>query len=152
MLKYKIKDPDARFWSKVLKTTTCWLWQRGKDKDGYGKFSIRGKDLRAHKYSYMLFNGVYPLNMLVCHTCDTPACVNPKHLFIGSHQDNVNDMISKKRNVYGTKCHNAKYSFKFISQVRNEARVYTQSYLSQKYQISKSTIQGWVSNRNRGIA
>lgn len=84
---------QKRFWSKVDKTSDCWIWLGLKDKDGYGKWS-QG---RAHRVSYELAFGLISSDDHVCHECDNPSCVNPDHLWIGTNQDNTTDRNEKKR-------------------------------------------------------
>lgn len=94
--------PEERFWAKVNKTTTCWLWTGSLTKPapiGYGRFHFNGRLILSHVYSYELHVGVVPSDMKVLHTCDTPACVNPDHLFLGTQQVNVLDMTTKGRGV-----------------------------------------------------
>ena len=86
-----------RFWKKVNKTPSCWEWQGAKNQQGHGMFGVNGKSMPAHRFS-ALINGFDITNKLVCHTCDNPKCVNPDHFFLGTHQDNVDDMILKGRN------------------------------------------------------
>lgn len=89
---------QSRFWSKVTRVEEgCWEWTGTKDKDGYGVFKIRPKMYRAHRMVYVMANDVDPGSLVVCHRCDRPDCVNPKHLFLGTAGDNVRDMISKGR-------------------------------------------------------
>lgn len=90
-----------RFWSKVAKTPGCWLWL-GKTQKGYGYFVVRvdGKEtpVRAHRFSWFLAHQAEPLpDAALMHTCDNPACVNPAHLVLGSHADNVADRVAKGR-------------------------------------------------------
>lgn len=89
----------ARFWSYVerLDDDDCWLWRKAVDKNGYGKFSASRHSLRAHRVAYFLSYGVDPLEQLVCHTCDTPGCCNPNHLFLGTNQENILDARDKGR-------------------------------------------------------
>lgn len=77
-------------------TATCWLWIAGQ-RFGYGGFWLEGKTRLAHRVSWVLHNGVIPEGMCVLHTCDTPLCVNPRHLFLGTYADNTKDCIEKGR-------------------------------------------------------
>jgi hypothetical protein len=94
---------ETRFWSRVLKTETCWLWtgwraRRPSGEDSYGKLYVtRSSWVKAHRYSYRLHNGDFPEDLHVLHKCDNILCVNPEHLFLGTQLDNMRDMISKDR-------------------------------------------------------
>lgn len=91
---YTTKD-ITRFWSKVDTSGNCWLWQAGTNEHGYGIFVLGRRKVRAHRFAYMLTYGSTDLN--VCHTCDTPGCVRPDHLFAGTQSDNMQDMTNKGR-------------------------------------------------------
>ena len=91
-------DPVTRFWPKVNKTGTCWLWLGATSRHGYGKMKNRDRRLVfAHRFAWQLEHGPIPEGMCVCHHCDVPACVNPAHLFLGTMLDNVRDMHAKQR-------------------------------------------------------
>ncbi len=77
----------------------CWLWIGSTDTSGYGIGKVQG-EVRAHRVSWTLVHGPIPIDMQVLHRCDTPACVNPEHLFLGTHQDNMADLRAKGR-AYG---------------------------------------------------
>jgi len=79
----------------------CWLWNGAKNWAGYGRLKFERSYFLAHRLAYAATKGVVPKGMRVLHRCDTPACVNPDHLFLGSQADNVRDMCSKGRH-WGT--------------------------------------------------
>jgi hypothetical protein len=89
----------ARFWSLVDRAdaTACWPWRGYVATNGYGVFSIGRLRVRAHRFSWMASRGPIPAGKEVCHRCDNAACINPGHLFIGSHQDNHLDSVRKGR-------------------------------------------------------
>lgn len=103
--------PEERFWRQVKKSDEangCWIWQGAKYGHGYGKFRLGRERKAAHRYSYQLHYGEIPNRQHILHHCDTPACVNPQHLYAGTHQDNMRDRTQKKREnpVRGSKhCH-----------------------------------------------
>lgn len=77
--------------------TNCWLWNRYVQSLGYGQAEVCGKIWLAHRLSWTVYRGVIPAGLLVLHRCDTPLCVNPQHLFLGTHQDNTDDRVAKGR-------------------------------------------------------
>ncbi len=88
---------EERFWSKVIKTDHCWIWNAGVTSAGYGSFYVNGKMCQSHRVIWELVIGPIPEGLFVLHSCDNPPCVRPNHLFLGTQQDNVNDMMRKKR-------------------------------------------------------
>jgi len=92
-----------RFWEKVDKRgpDECWEWRAARHKSGYGQFKYGGAMKQAHRVAWELINGPIPKGIWVLHHCDNPGCVNPAHLFLGTHQDNMADMDAKGRRWMG---------------------------------------------------
>ncbi len=99
--------PEIRFWKLVSKSQDCWNWTGFLTRDkggGYGLFRlVQGKETRAHRYSWTLHNGQIPDGLWVLHKCDNRKCVNPEHLYLGTHDDNMRDGVLRKRFRRGKK-------------------------------------------------
>jgi len=104
-----MSDKDRLYKMSIVDTETmCWNWigtLKGSDKlRQYGSITVGSrldgtrKQMSAHRFSYRVFNGEIPIGLFVCHKCDNPKCINPKHLFLGTRQDNIDDRESKGRN------------------------------------------------------
>ncbi len=95
---------EQRFWQKVDRHSPneCWNWTARRHRNGYGSLYIDGKEILAHRISFMLNVGPIPDGLCVLHHCDNRKCVNPSHLFLGTKQDNTIDMTQKGRNVFST--------------------------------------------------
>lgn len=79
----------------------CWFYGGTKNSKGYGFFRLYGKLVFAHRFMWELRNGPIPDGLCACHKCDTPQCVNPDHIFIGTHKENMQDSVAKGRNRHG---------------------------------------------------
>jgi len=89
----------SRFWSKVYKTNSCWEWLACKDKDGYGHFKLKNKNIAAHRVAYELINGKIPEELEIDHLCHNRKCVNPNHMETVTHKTNI------KRGSNATRTH-----------------------------------------------
>jgi len=132
-----------RFWNKILIIPfhDCWEWLAGKDKNGYGKITFNAKETRAHRLSYEIHYGVIPNGFFVCHKCDNPSCVNPKHLFLGSPLDNMQDMILKGRKITSPKL--SKTSVKEIRHKYAQGNI-SQIKLAKEYGVSQQVISAII--------
>ena len=86
---------DYRFWSRINKTETCWLWLGKPTSHGYGAIRANGERISTHRFSWEIHNGPIPDGLFVCHKCDVKLCVNPDHLFLGTNLDNQRDRAHK---------------------------------------------------------
>lgn len=102
----EISDKDLiRFMSKIkfFEKDKCWEWIGNKGYNGYGRFKLKRKMYFAHRLSYLISKGPIPKDLCVCHSCDVRHCINPDHLWIGTHADNMQDRDKKGRHNNGKK-------------------------------------------------
>lgn len=126
----------------------CWLWLEYVDqKNGYGRLTHNRKNYRAHRFSWELHRGEIPKSMLVLHRCDTPLCVNPDHLWLGTPADNSADMMRKRRHDdrTGEKHHLAKLTEKDVLAIRADTRMHTK--IAKDYGVVSQTIDGIKSRK-----
>lgn len=146
------KDYIDKFWSKVIKRESgCWEWGGNilkPYKNGnlpYGTFSvfIDGKQISymSHRLSWMITKGDIPEGMMVCHKCDNSICCNPDHLFIGTNDDNMKDMVNKNRQAFGEKAGRSKLVEEDVIKIRMRYKNgETSTLLGKEYGVSCSTI------------
>lgn len=131
----------------------CWDWSGCAPKNpGYGQFRYSMKIERAHRASWLIHYGEIPLGMHVLHKCDNPICSNPKHLFLGTHADNMRDSINKNRNGVigksGEQNHMSKLKYDDVQQIRELiASGVTHLEISKKYNVHVSRISDIKNNR-----
>jgi HNH endonuclease/Sigma-70, region 4 len=134
---------QCRFMYYVEKTDTCWLWTGAKNRQGYGKVCYQGNTTTpAHRASYMIFKGEITNGLLVCHSCDVKACVNPDHLWLGTNSDNIQDMCKKGRNP-------SKLKPQDILKMRDlaENQGYTQKQLCELFGITNGTVSQIINRK-----
>lgn len=99
---------EERFWAKVQRDgatpghtpglSPCWVWLGGRTRLGYGRFAYKGQKIGAHRAAWLMLVGPIPADKpCVLHHCDNPPCVNPDHLWVGTNDDNIRDMVAKGR-------------------------------------------------------
>lgn len=133
----------------IIDSNDCWLWQAHQMGDGYGSTKTFLEGNNAHRNSYRVFNGTIPKRLIVRHTCDVRLCINPDHLKIGTHQDNVQDCIDRERRAppnYNGRPH--EISDKIILEIRSMAeRGMSYGNIAATFNISKGyawkIVKGW---------
>lgn len=130
----------------------CWLWERSTNRRGYGSFYFEGAHFKAHRASYQAFVSPIADDKCVLHKCDTPSCVNPSHLFIGTNLDNVQDRTKKGRGVLPDNKGERNGMAKLTSEVVNEIRRRhhageTKTHISKLFGISRQHVSDLVSGK-----
>jgi hypothetical protein len=118
-----VKTLEQRFWEKVAvkDPDQCWEWTAACRTDGYGVVRIAGHLVAAHRLSWEFhYEQDVPDSLFVLHKCDNRKCVNPYHLFLGTHQDNMDDMFSKDRRqaAKGEQAGSSKLTYQQVKQIR----------------------------------
>ncbi len=148
----KVYTLEERFWEKVDKKgeDECWNWNASRMAGGYGKFKYNGETVGAHRISWILHHNNIPEDIQVLHRCDNRKCVNPKHLFLGTHQDNMKDMENKNRCYMsrGEKNPNSKLTWDEVNKIRNEYNNGKKCFnLAKEYNMTVQQIRHIVKNR-----
>lgn len=112
----------------------------GLSKQNYGRFRFNGFRWMSHKFSYSCFYGEIPENLLICHTCDNPPCVNPYHLYAGTDLDNMNDRDLRDRTARGERNGFSKLNEKDIYKIRELLPFYNRQEIANIFNVSRSAI------------
>ncbi len=131
--------PLDRFVSKVSFGDGCWEWTASKNIDGYGLFDLERRQEKAHRAAWIFHNGGIPAWASVCHRCDNPGCVRPEHLFLGTHQENMDDAKHKGRCHLGERHGASKLTWEKIDKIRL-MRGQPQKVISLAFGVSQSAV------------
>lgn len=151
---------EARFWVKVDRSGpvpphvpelgNCWVWVSGVWRSGYGRFDLSGSSRRAHIVAWTFTHGPPSDGLEVCHACDNKLCVRPSHLWVGTHAENMADMVAKGRSprMQGEAHHQAKLTEADVREMRRlRAERVTYRDLAERFGVSQSMIGQIVQGR-----
>ncbi len=126
--------------------TGCIEWEKARYANGYGKVGIGGKTKYAHRVAYELEYGPIPDGMCVMHSCDNPPCINPDHLSVGTHADNVRDKTEKGRTPFGDVHSGAKLTTTQAKAIHADPRPH--SVIAEEYRVSRSAVSNLKAGRS----
>lgn len=116
----------------------CWLFEGAWTSAGYGNVGFEAVNWLAHRLSFVLLGGRLSRKDVLCHRCDTPACVNPTHLFVGSLKDNSQDMARKERHIHGERHHMARLTEAAVTEIRRS--LLSDDELASKFGVCRATV------------
>lgn len=151
-------EVKGRFWQKVniLSDDECWLWTAAINRKGYGSFTpgrhiyhIAGTKI-AHRFAFLFGKGSLQKELLVCHSCDTPGCCNPNHLWQGTAKENSVDMVAKERSCRGERQGHTMLTNSDVKAIRACIKTgrFEQKELAEKFSVAQQTISRIVTNKD----
>jgi hypothetical protein len=138
------KDKFRNYWALAFHTG-CWVWLGRKYPNTYGRIGYMGSEICAHRLSWILHKGPIPYGLWVLHKCDNPQCVNPDHLFLGTHRDNEDDKVRKGRQMHAEGHYAAKLSLEQVDYIRCSLKSGVE--MARKFGVSTSLVSMIRSNR-----
>lgn len=134
---------EIRFWDNIKKQEDCWIWQGNKFNTGYGSVTIDGESCLVHRVAYELhYNKAIPKGKMVLHSCHNRLCINPEHLRLGDHADNMRDMVVANRQARGEEDGNAKLSISDVRKIKRllNSKEFTHKEISKMFGVGRTTI------------
>lgn len=142
-------DLELRFWDRVRVGDGCWEWFGEFGHGGYGKYrpaSTQQKVIKAHRQAWIWIHGSIPAGKLVLHRCDNRKCVRPGHLFVGTHAENMADMLAKGRSAYGERGGHAVLTEAQMQDVYRDVKYRGKSEreTARRFGVTRGAVQGIV--------
>lgn len=148
---YDFEKIKSEFLKKItIKENGCHEWVGAKCEKGYGMYKYNGRTIRAHRFAWFIKTGnLIPDKIMACHKCDSPPCVNPEHIFLGSGKDNYDDMRNKGREkkLKGQDCSRSLLNNETALKIYKNKNL-TQLELSKIYKVAPSTISAIKNGQN----
>lgn len=138
---------QKEFFNKVEKTEGCWKWKGRKHPTGYGVFDFLGSAWLAHRVSWLFHAGSIEQEKDILHSCDNPECVNPAHLRVGTHAENMRDKLERGRQKRGTQCSNAKLTDDQVAIIKAAGRAVPRLVMAQEFGVNRQAISNILCGR-----